>query len=121
MKRRLLCFSLVMGCLLLGACASGNRPLQLLGGAGPVYPPAAKTAGVEGFVTLRYDVNVEGVVTNISVVASEPEGVFDDAAITALASWKFNPARRDGTAMASPNRESTITFRLSGGSDYDRY
>ena len=115
---------LILGLLvttLLVACASGNRPLQLVSGAGPVYPPAAQAEGIEGFVTLAYDVSVSGVVENIRVVEAEPPQIFDAAAIKALSSWKFVPAKRDGQAIASEGRVSTISFQLGGSDAYDRY
>ena len=115
---------ILVGFLLLfviAGCASPNRPLQLLGGAGPVYPTAAKEAGVEGYVRLKYDVSAAGVVNNIQVLEAQPAGVFNAAAIQALASWKFAPARREGEAIPSLGRVSTITFKLGGADEYDRY
>lgn len=113
--------SLVGVVLLSTACASGNRPLQLLDGAGPVYPATARANGVEGFVTVRYDVDIAGAVLNARVVESEPAGVFDAAALAAVQSWRFNPPREDGRAVPARDRHSTVTFRLGEGSEYDKY
>ena len=49
----------------LGGCLSShNRPLQLLKGAGPDYPAAARSQGIEGEVTVRYAVTRTGTVTD---------------------------------------------------------
>jgi len=57
----------------------------------PVYPARATLAGVEGYVELEYSIDASGVVGNISVLHAQPEGVFDSAAISALAQWRFQP------------------------------
>ncbi len=106
--------------LVTAACASANRPLQLLSGAGPIYPEAARAEGIEGNVTVRYDVDTEGVVRNAVVVASEPPGIFDEAALKAVRSWRFNAPLLDGQRMPANGRESKLSFRL-GNSDYDNY
>lgn len=108
-------------CLVVLGCASGNRPAQLVSGPGPVYPPAAKTDGIEGRVTVVYDIEVDGRVTHLSVVSSEPAGVFDQAALAAVSRWKFNPRRVDGDPKASRRKQSTVTFKLAGADAYDRY
>ena len=105
----------------LSACAAQNRPLQLISGQGPLYPAVARADGVEGSVTIRYDVTVEGVVTNARVVASTPRGVFDEAALAAVRSWRFNAPMLAGEPQPARNRESTLEFRLGGTDEYDNY
>ena len=107
--------------LAVSACAAQNRPLQLLAGQGPVYPAAARADGVEGSVTIRYDVTAEGAVANARVVASTPTGVFDEAALAAVRSWRFNAPTVAGEPQPARNRESTLDFRLGGGDAYDNY
>ena len=112
---------IIVAVLLLAACAASNRPLQLISGQGPVYPPQAKTSGIEGDVTIRYDVNIDGLVTNARVVASSHAGLFDAAALAAVQSWRFNPPVVDGETKVAKNRESTVSFRLGGTDAYDNY
>jgi protein TonB len=95
----------------IGGCAGNNRALQLTGGAAPIYPAAQRSQGIEGKVTVRYDVSVEGFVTNAIVIQSTPPGLFDAAALTAVTSWRFNPARGEGIAIAQTQVESTLTFK----------
>ena len=117
MKRWLIYVSLIT----LVGCASQNRPAQLVGGAGPIYPDIAKEQGLEGFVVVAYDISQEGYVTNLVVVDSEPSGVFDAAALAAVASWRFNPRVENGQAVAAKGRRSTVTFKLTGAEQYEQY
>ena len=99
-------------------CAGASRPLQLLSGADLVYPDQARAAGVEGVVRVRYDVTVDGRVVNAQVDAADPAGVFDDAALALVRSWRFRPAVEDGESVAAPARISEVRFQLG---DTDRY
>ena len=105
----------------LAACAAKDRPLQLISGAGPVFPEVARAEGIEGRVVVRYDVDLEGTVRNARVVRSEPPGVFDAAALAAVRSWRFNPPLVDGEPVAARNRESEVTFKQGDTSAYDGY
>ncbi len=105
--------------LALSGCAAQNRPLQLLSGSGPVYPPEARRAGIEGEVTVRYDVDVEGRVVNARVKAAEPAGLFDAAALAAVQTWRYNPQIRNGSVEQVENIVSTVRFRLDDENAYD--
>jgi len=105
----------------LWACAAQNRPLQLISGAGPVHPPEARADGVEGVVAVRYDVDVDGTVINARVVNSEPAGVFDEAALRAVRSWRFNARIVNGEKQVARNIQSTVSFKLAGADDYDQF
>ena len=113
---------LVCMLLLLGGCAAGqNRPMQLTSGAGPIYPPLAKAEGIEGVVVVRYGVSVDGRVINARVESAEPEGIFEDAALSAVRSWRYNPALRDGKPVAVDNVVSTVRFELTANDRYRDY
>ena len=104
--------------LALAGCASTSRPPQFIGGADMVYPAAAQADGVEGHVLVRYDVTEAGNVANAVVVESEPPGVFDDAALNTVRSWRFRPAVDRGEVVSTPGQVSELVFRL-GESSYD--
>ena len=110
-------------CLLtiLSGCVGDQRPLQLVSGAGPIYPVEAKAQGVQGEVVVRYNVTAQGMVVDAEVVSSNPPGVFDNAALEAVKSWRFNPPVVDGIAQPSDGRQSTVSFRLEGEDRYDGY
>ena len=97
----------------LAGCASGPRPLVLLAGADLAYPAAARDADIEGEVTVRYDVTVAGRVARAVVLAAEPPGVFEAAALAAVRSWRFRPPTDgNGNAAEAPGRVSVVRFRL---------
>lgn len=112
---------LFVSVLLLAGCAAGNRPMQLASGAGAVYPPNARAAGVEGYVVVRYDVDTEGRVSNVRVVESSPPGVFEESAVQAVSRWRFNPATRRGEPQAVEGMVSRLDFALEGAEEYEEY
>ncbi|MCU0658431.1 MAG: TonB family protein [Polyangiaceae bacterium] len=64
------------------------------------YPPEAKEKKLEGSVVLQIEVDVEGKVTNVTVVNPAGNG-FDEAAVAAAKKFTFQPALRDGKPIAS--------------------
>ena len=113
----------IVACLLalLSGCVGDQRPLQLISGAGPIYPAQAKAQGLQGDVVVRYNVTAQGMVVDAEVISSEPPGVFDAAALDAVNSWRFNAPVVDGVAQPSEGRQSTVSFRLDGAERYDGY
>jgi TonB family protein len=59
----------------------------------PSYPRAAAAHEQQGWVALKYHVAASGEVFNVRVVASSPQGLFDDASAAALARWRYEPMR----------------------------
>lgn len=94
-------------------------PLTALADAGvkavetvaPVYPAAAARTNQEGWVELEFIVDTSGTVKNISIVNSQPERLFDAAAVKALRQWKFTPAEKGGAAIEAQVRQR-IDFKL---------
>ena len=75
----------------------------------PDYPPAAAAAGIEGFVDVRFSVSPSGTVIAPQVVAAEPAGVFDAAALAAVSRWRYTqPAETE-----SPVVTERIEFNLA--------
>jgi len=87
-----------------------SRTLEPVATPEPVYPPQAFRDGVEGWVEVDFTVNERGVTRDIEVVASEPRGVFDAAAVAAVASWTYRPRIVNG--QPRPER-STVTLRFN--------
>lgn len=73
-----------------------DTPPQVLRSVSPQYPFLAKRNNIEGSVTLRFIVDSEGNVVEPEVSKSEPEGVFDEAALEAISKYKFKPAVKNG-------------------------
>ncbi|WP_347262387.1 TonB family protein [Rudaea sp.] len=55
----------------------------------PTYPLDALRNGVAGKVDLEFHVDGEGRVRDIRVLAAQPAGVFEQAAIAAMRQWRF--------------------------------
>jgi protein TonB len=107
--------------LILGACMSSpSRPAEVMAAGGMQYPESAHQKKVEGYVRVEYDVTVEGTVANPRVVESVPTGIFDEAALAAVRSWKFHPAVRDGKVVESKGLVSRLDFKLGESEDYAR-
>lgn len=60
--------------------------------AQPRYPVMAQRRKLEGRVDLEFTVRPDGSVTDVRVLSSEPEGVFDREAVAAMQRWRFAPA-----------------------------
>lgn len=55
----------------------------------PKYPAEAVDHQLSGSVLLKFDVNSDGSTSNISVITSKPQGVFESAAVKALTQWQY--------------------------------
>ncbi|HKA61974.1 MAG TPA: energy transducer TonB [Methylomirabilota bacterium] len=66
----------------------------------PRYPEAARREGIEGVVTLRFEVLANGKVGTVQVQQSAGREDLDRAAVEAVRTWLFEPARRGKEAVA---------------------
>jgi protein TonB len=105
--------------LAVAGCASTSRPPDLVSAGGVVYPVEAKDKKVEGYVRVAYDVSVDGSVTNVRVIESDPPGVFDEAAVAAVRGWRFHPAISDGKPVVK-ELVSRVNFKLGESESYAR-
>jgi protein TonB len=55
----------------------------------PEYPRGAERRGLEGVVTLEFNISADGAVSDVKVVAADQPGVFDEAAIAAVTQWQY--------------------------------
>ena len=91
----------------------------------PVYPYIARKAGLTGKVFLKFMVNVDGSVSDVSVLKGK--AIFQKAAIDAISQFRFKPAEHNGKVvpvwMTQPIdfalvfREQEITQPVSGNAD----
>ena len=75
------------------------------------YPQQAMARGLEGWVELSYNVAPDGQVTQLKVYKSSSPGVFDAAALRALAKLRYEPATQNGQAT-TVSTKIRIVFRL---------
>lgn len=71
---------------------------KVLERAAPLYPEAARLAGVEGTVLVQARVGEDGRVVDARVLKSVP--MLDDAALAAVRQWRFRPAMGEGRPVA---------------------
>lgn len=77
-----------------------------------VYPQQAKKQGVEGYVLLEFTVQKSGRVVDPVVVSSEPPGVFDHAALSAVRKFKYKPRVEGGEPVEVAQVRNRIDFSL---------
>jgi protein TonB len=68
----------------------------------PPYPLAARRRGDQGTVLIRVLVTAEGIAASVGLEKTSGHSALDDAALNAVKSWRFVPARQGGQAMESP-------------------
>ena len=112
--------ALLVTLLVLAGCASEQRPPQLVAMGSLAYPALASAEGRQGWVHVRYDIDRSGAVANAEVLAAEPAGVFEQAALDFVRSWRFRPITEGGEAIVVRGTVSRIDFRLDDG-DADIY
>jgi TonB family protein len=78
----------------------------------PEYPRQAMSRNLEGWVELTYTVTPEGGVTQIKVFNSSPPGVFDSAAVQAIARLRYKPLLQAGKAVAVSTK-IRVAFRVA--------
>lgn len=81
--------------------AAASPPRPLAGNAPPAYPLVARRRGWSGSVRARLLVDESGAVVEARIVVSDGNVVFERAVRDAVSRWRFEPARRDGRAVAA--------------------
>lgn len=78
----------------------------------PDYPPRALSRGLEGWVQVQFTITPTGTVKDAVVVDAQPKGVFDEAALKAIARWRYNPKIEGGVAVERVGIQTIIRFEL---------
>lgn len=78
----------------------------------PIYPVRAANRRIEGWVKIEFTITKEGTVKDAIVVASQPESIFNRAALKAIKRWKFKPHIIAGDAYEQ-RAVQTLKFNLS--------
>ena len=85
--------------------------LQCVSWVQPIYPREAIDKKLEGTVTVRFIVDVTGVVTRARAVAP-PSGVFVEPALAAVRQWRYAPIIEEGRTVAKCV-EAKLSFQLA--------
>lgn len=88
-----------------------DRPLITLARMQPIYPSVAKRRGIEGWVTVRFIVNTQGTVEDITIIKAQPADMFEQSVRRCVAGWRFQPGTVDGRPV-QVWAETTIRFEL---------
>jgi protein TonB len=96
-----------------GGSRSGVAKPGILSKVDPVYPEAARKAGLEGTALLRIQISASGRPSDIEIARSTGHATLDQAAVTAVTKWRFVPAkdRNSGRTIACTTT-LPISFRL---------
>jgi protein TonB len=89
-----------------------NGSAAYLNNPPPAYPKAAQRMGLQGRVLLRVQVLSNGTVGALEIKQSSGKTVLDEAALTAVKSWVFAPAKRGSTPIDGWT-QVPIEFRLA--------
>jgi protein TonB len=64
----------------------------------PLYPDAARNAGITGVVLIKVTISREGTVEDAKIV--DGSEIFQQAALDAVKKWKYTPASFNGRTIA---------------------
>jgi protein TonB len=78
----------------------------------PRYPMRAASRKIEGWVKVEFTITTTGTVKGAKVVESQPNTIFDRAALKAIVRWKFKPKTIDGEAFEQRALQ-VLQFNLS--------
>jgi protein TonB len=83
-----------------GTAAVDVVPAKIVKRVTPVAP-AGIPRKANGYVVVRFNIGTNGRVTDLEVVESQPQGMFDAAAQDAVRKWLYEPRKENGVAVAS--------------------
>ena len=78
----------------------------------PDYPQRALQRELEGWVQVQFTITAAGTVKDAVVVDAEPKETFDDAALKAIARWRYNPKVENGAPVERVGVQTRIVFQL---------
>lgn len=90
-----------------------DRDFMVISRLPPRYPYRAQRQGIEGWVRVSFLITEQGEVKDALVVDAEPKDSFDQAALRAVAKWRFKPRIEDGRPV-SVRVEQVVSFKLTG-------
>jgi len=108
----------ISGRSFMGVARDGGIPMGIdrdalpLVRVNPVYPTRAEELRIEGWVRVQFNVTATGTVRDAIAVASEPRGTFDEAALEAVARWRYNPRVDAGLVVERVGLETLFRFRI---------
>jgi len=91
--------------------ADGVAEPRVVEKVSPMYPEAARKARTQGAVVLGLTIGADGQVLDVAVLQAQPDGL-TEAAVAAVKTWRYEPARTSSGKKVPVELTVTITFRL---------
>jgi protein TonB len=88
-----------------------DAPTKWIVHISPKYPKKAAEEKVEGWAKMSAVISENGRVTNINVLDSQPEGIFESEAKRAFSKWLYKPALLNGKTVKT-YREEIVEFKI---------
>jgi len=63
-----------------------RKPVERMG---PLFPPIARSSGIEGYAIIEFGVTSRGTTSDPIVIDSRPPLIFDGASVRAIRNWKY--------------------------------
>ena len=76
----------------------------------PEFPRTARDRSLSGWVDVQFLILPDGSISDVSVVAADPAGVFEAPATDAVRKWKYQPVMRDGKPI---NQRARVRVRFA--------
>ena len=89
---------------------NGIEPATLIARTDPVYPAIARQSHISGSVEVQFRISPEGRVYDVKSLKGWP--ILAKAAIDAVATWRYKPARRNGRPVESQVR-TNFDFQMN--------
>jgi protein TonB len=89
-----------------------DRDIMPLVRINPDYPPRAQSRGIEGWVLIQFTITAAGTVRDAKVIDASPKGYFEDAALKAIARWRYNPKVQEGVAVERVGVRVRLSFNM---------
>lgn len=79
----------------------------------PPYPRRARRLNIEGWIKVRFIVDEDGHVHQVTILDANPKGFFEQSVLQSVDQWRFKPGTKDGRVVKTLV-EQTIIFKLEG-------
>lgn len=91
--------------------AGSDRDIIPLVRINPDYPPRALSRGLQGWVIVQFTITATGTVKD-PIVKDSSNSIFNDAALKAIARWRYNPKVEEGVAVERVGVQTKLVFQL---------
>lgn len=95
-----------------GVTSSPAIPPRIIKSYQPPYPSAERNAGIEGTVTIRFLIDKNGSIEDVTLINSSGNTNLDSAAVSAGYKWRFSPAKSSSGSPVRCYASIPITFKI---------